>query len=150
MSHTYVDCLIHVVFSTRDRRPIIAEPWRDRLHAMIGGIARDRRFPALMVGGVEDHVHALISLPASIALADAMRTLKATSSTWVNDTFFADRSFAWQEGYGAFGVGLSARDATIAYIRDQVGHHRHRGFQEEFREFLERHGIAWDERRALG
>jgi REP element-mobilizing transposase RayT len=150
MSHTYVNCLIHVVFSTRERRPLIAEAWRDRLQAMIGGIARDRRLPALMVGGVEDHVHALTSLPADIALAEAMRVLTATSSRWINDMFFPERSFAWQEGYGAFSIGLSARDATIAYIRDQVEHHRHRGFPDELREFLERHGIAWGERRALG
>jgi putative transposase len=150
MSHTYVTCLIHVVFSTRNRQPMIADGWRDRLHAMLGGISRDRGFPALTVGGIADHVHALISLPGRMALAEAMRTLKATSSTWVNNTFFTDRRFAWQEGYGAFSVGLAARDATIAYIRGQVEHHRERGFQEEFREFLARHGITWDERYVWG
>jgi REP element-mobilizing transposase RayT len=150
MSHTYLTCLIHVVFSTRNRRPLIAEGWRDRLHAMLGGIARDRGFPTVTVGGVEDHVHALISLPATLTLADAMRTLKATSSSWVNSTFFPDRRFAWQEGYGAFSIGLSARDATVAYIRGQVEHHRERSFQDEFRDFLTRHGIACDERYLWG
>ena len=150
MSHTYATCLIHVVFSTRNRQPLIADAWRDRLHTMLGGIARDRGFPTLTVGGVEDHVHALIALPTNMALADAMRTFKATSSTWVNSTFFPDRSFAWQEGYGAFSVGLSARDATIAYIRGQVEHHRERSFQDEFRDFLTRHGVEWNERYVWG
>ena len=150
MSHTYVNCLIHCVFSTRNRKPLIADGWRDQLHAMLGGIARERGFPSLIVGGIEDHVHVLLSLPARLALADAMRILKSTSSTWVNDTYFSDRSFAWQEGYGAFSVGLTARDATIAYIRHQVKHHQKCGFQDEFREFLARHGIVYDEQHVWG
>jgi putative transposase len=150
MSHTYVDCLVHAVFSTRGRQPSIADAWRSQLHGMIGGIARDRGFPTLVVGGIADHVHLLFSLPANVALAQAMRVLKSTSSTWVNDTYFPDRAFAWQEGYGAFSVGLSAREATTAYIRSQAEHHRTRGFQDEFRDFLKRHGVAWDERYIWG
>ncbi len=150
MSHTYVNCLIHTVFSTRNRQSLIADAWRERLHAILGGIARERGFPALMVGGIDDHVHLLISQPANSSLADSMRVLKATSSTWVNDTFFPDRRFGWQEGYGAFSVGLSARDATVDYIRNQVEHHRERGFQDEFRDFLARHKVTWDERYVWG
>jgi putative transposase len=151
MPHTYVSSLLHVVFSTYQRQPIIAIAWRERLHEMLGGIARERGFPALIVGGTNDHVHALLSMPSRLSLAEVMRTFKATSSAWVNDTFFpGDRSFAWQEGYGAFGVGLAARDATIEYIRNQEEHHRERGFQDEFRDFLARHGITCDERYAWG
>ena len=150
MSHTYVNCLIHVVFSTRNRQLFIADAWRNRLHAMMGGIARDRGFPALIVGGVSDHAHLLLSLPAKIALSDAVRIIKSTSSTWVNDTYFSDRSFAWQEGYGACSVGLSSRDATITYIRNQEVRHRSYGFQDEFRDFLKRHEVTWDERYIWG
>jgi putative transposase len=150
MSHTYVDCLIHAVFSTRNRQPLIDGAWRGQLYGMIGGIARDRGFPVLIVGGIADHIHVLFSLPARVALANAMRALKSVSSTWVNDNHFRDRSFAWQEGYGAFSVGLSARQGTIAYIRDQAEHHEERGFQDEFRDFLRRHGVSWDERHIWG
>jgi putative transposase len=150
MPHTYVSSLLHVVFSTRQRQPFITKAWHERLHEMLGGIARERGFPALIVGGTDDHVHALLSMPSRLSLAEVMRTFKATSSGWVNDTFFPDRSFAWQEGYGAFGVGLAARDATIEYIRNQEAHHRERGFQDEFRDFLARHGIACDEQHAWG
>jgi putative transposase len=150
MAHTYVSTLVHVVFSTAHREPIISEVWRQRLHQMMGGIARERGFPALAVGGTADHVHGLLSLPARLSLADVMRTLKSTSSTWINDTFFPQRTFRWQEGYGAFGVGLAARDATIAYILNQENHHRAFGFQDEFRDFLARHEITCDERHAWG
>ena len=150
MPHTYVSSLLHVVFSAHQRKPLIANAWRERLHEMLGGIARERGFPALIVGGTDDHVHALLSMPSRLSLAEVMRTFKATSSAWVNDTHFPGRSFAWQEGYGAFGVGLAARDATIAYIRNQEEHHRERGFQDEFRDFLARHGIVYDEQHACG
>jgi putative transposase len=150
MPHTYVNTLVHVVFSTAHRDPLIADAWRNRLHDMMGGIARERGFPPLAVGGTADHVHALLSLPARLSLAEAMRTFKATSSGWINDTIIPQRSFRWQEGYGAFSVGLAARDATIAYIHNQQEHHRACGFQDEFRDFLARHGIACDERHAWG
>jgi REP element-mobilizing transposase RayT len=150
MSHTYINCLLHLVFSTRDRRPLIADSWRMRFHDLIGGIARHRGFHSLAVGGVADHVHALVSLPSGISIAEAMRLLKANSSKWANDTFFPGRDFAWQAGYGAFSIAQSQIAGTIAYIRDQDAHHRVRTFAEEYREFLLRQGIAWDGRRALG
>jgi len=79
-----------------------------------------------------------------------MRLLKSTSSNWINDTYFPDRSFAWQHGYGAFSVGLSVRDATVAYIRNQATHHQQLSFQDEFRDFLTRHGITWNEQYIWG
>jgi len=150
MSHTYVNCLIHVVFSTRNRQPLINASWKNDVHAMMGGIARDRGFPAMIVGGVSDHVHALVSLSSSMSLSEAIRILKLTSSKWINDTYFSDRSFTWQHGYGAFSVGLSSRDATVASIRNQEAHHQQLSFQDEFRYFLSRHGIAWDEKYIWG
>ena len=150
MSHTYVHCLMHVVFSTAHRKPTIADAWSARLHEMLGGIARDRGFPPLAVGGVADHVHLLVAIPATKSLSECMRHLKGTSSRWVNDTYFPQRDFAWQEGYGAFSIAQSLVEATIAYIRGQEEHHRQRTFQDEFRDFLTRQGIAWDERFVWG
>ena len=141
---------MHVVFSTAHRKPLIAEAWAERLHAMLGGIARDRGFPPLAVGGVADHVHLLLSIPATMSLSECLRQLKGTSSRWINDTFFPLREFAWQEGYGAFSIAQSLVEPTIAYIRGQVEHHRERTFQDEFRDFLTRQGLTWDERYVWG
>ena len=90
------------------------------------------------------------SLPSGIAVAEALRLLKANSSKWVNDTYFPQRDFAWQAGYGAFNIAQSQIDATVAYIQGQEEHHRQRTFADEYRDFLGRQGIAWDERYSLG
>jgi putative transposase len=92
----------------------------------------------------------LISLPADRPICDCARLLKGTSSKWVNDQFFTDRSFAWQEGNGAFPISPSLKDATVAYIENQEEHHRVRTFQNEYRKFLKRQGIVWDERHMWG
>ena len=145
MAHTYVNCLLHVVFSTRSREPLMPKPWRSKAHDMLANIAHDRGFPTIVVGGVDDHVHLLMSLPKNQSISDCLRILKATSSKWVNDEFFPTRNFAWQEGYGAFAISPSHKEATIAYITNQEGHHRQRTFQDEYRDFLTRQGITWDE-----
>ena len=150
MSHTYINCLLHVVFSTHHRRPMIDAAWADRLHEMMGGIARERGFPTLAVGGVEDHVHLLLAVPGTLAIAECLRVLKGTSSKWINDTLVPAHDFRWQDGYGAFSIAQSQIEPTIAYIRGQAEHHRIRTFQDEFRDFLARQGIACDERYAWG
>src|SRR5438132_14429440 len=101
---------------------------------------------ALTVGGVADHVHILISLPATISMAGAIQLLKGNSSKWVHETFPNPALFGWQEGYGAFSIGVSGIEATMRYIRDQVEHHRKRTFREELRTMLRKHGLSYDER----
>ncbi|MBA3698143.1 MAG: IS200/IS605 family transposase [Planctomycetes bacterium] len=150
MSHSFVHCLLHVVFSTHLRKPLIDPAWDKRVHAMLGGIAQQRGFRVLEAGGVADHVHLLMVLPGTKPVSDCLRLVKANSSKWINDTFFPDRDFAWQEGYGAFSIAQSQVEATIAYIRGQAEHHRVRTFQDEFRDFLTRQGLTWDERYVWG
>ncbi len=150
MSHTYVSGLFHCTFSTKGRRPLISCDLQERLWPYLGGIARQKGFRALAVGGVEDHAHVLLSLPGTIDVAKAIQLLKGTSSKWVHDTFPQHWAFAWQEGYGAFSVGISQVAKTIAYIQSQPEHHRKTTFQEEFRRILERHGIEYDERYMWG
>jgi len=150
MGHTYASQLLHCVFSTKERRPQISSALKPRLHAYLGGIARRNGAKALAIGGVEDHVHILLSLPPKLALAKAIQLIKGGSSTWVHENYPNHREFAWQEGYGAFSVGISQVDATIRYIANQEKHHRKRSFQEEFREFLRKHGMEWDERYVWG
>jgi REP element-mobilizing transposase RayT len=101
---------------------------------------------ALAIGGVADHVHMLISLPGTLSVSKALQLLKGNSSKWIHDTFPKLHSFAWQEGYGAFSIGISALDATVRYISDQAEHHRKKSFRDEFVAMLRRHGLDYDER----
>jgi REP element-mobilizing transposase RayT len=105
---------------------------------------------ALAVGGVDDHVHILLSLPATTAIAKAIQLLKAGSSLWIHGTFPAHRGFAWQEGYGAFSLGVSQVEQTKSYIEHQAEHHRKTTFQEEFLAFLKKHQMEYDERYVWG
>ncbi|MCP4640161.1 MAG: IS200/IS605 family transposase [bacterium] len=146
MSHTYSNLLYHCVFSTKNRLNVLAPDVRERLWPYMGGIVRDHNWRALCIGGTGDHVHTLLLLPAKVPIADAMKVIKAASSKWLSETLPGMERFAWQEGYGAFSVSISHRDDTIAYIKRQEEHHRHKTFKEEFVEFLRRHEIEWDER----
>jgi REP element-mobilizing transposase RayT len=101
---------------------------------------------AVAVGGTDDHVHILLSLPATITLAKAAQLIKGGSSLWIHESFPNQRNFAWQEGCGAFTVSVSQLDKTIAYINSQETHHRKKTFQEEYLEFLKKHGVEYDER----
>jgi REP element-mobilizing transposase RayT len=104
---------------------------------------------ALAVGGVEDHTHILLSLPSSIAIAEAMREIKSESSRWMHETC-ALREFDWQEGYGAFSIGTAQVNATLSYIAGQRKHHQRVDFQAEFLAFLNKHGIKYDPRYVWG
>jgi REP-associated tyrosine transposase len=146
MPHSYVTNLMHCVFSTKERFPLITSDLEVRLWPYLGGIARENRMKAIVIGGTSDHVHALLSLPATTSFAKAAQLIKGGSSKWIHDTFREHRKFAWQEGYGAFSVSSSQVDKTIAYIRRQKEHHRRRSFQDEFIELLEKHGIEYDRR----
>jgi putative transposase len=146
MPHTYASLFFHCVFSTKERRPWLTQEIRDQLWPFMGGIARVKGFVAVTVGGTEDHAHMLISLPTTMAVAKAVQLVKAGSSGWVSKTFPHLRDFQWQGGYGAFSISISHKADTIAYIERQEEHHRRKTFKEEYIEFLDRHGITYDER----
>ncbi|MCB9851997.1 MAG: IS200/IS605 family transposase [Phycisphaerales bacterium] len=146
MSHTYVNSLFHVVFSTKKRKNLITRDMEPRLWAYIGGIARENKMKALAVGGVEDHVHVLLSIPATISVSRAMRLIKGGSSRWIHESFPDQQGFAWQEGYGAFSIGPNGIKPTIAYIESQRELHQRRTFEQEFVLFLQKNGIEYDER----
>jgi len=145
MGHSFTKSFFHCVFSTKDRRNLIPADLQPGLWRYIGGIARTNKFTALTVGGTSDHVHVLLSIPATMPLAKAVQLIKAGSSKWLRQTFALLHGFGWQEGYGAFSIGVSQVDDTIRYIASQAEHHRTRGFEQEFRSFLSRHAIAIDE-----
>jgi REP element-mobilizing transposase RayT len=149
MSHTYCSALFHCVFSTKERRKSIAAEVQARLWAYMGGLAREHGTTALAVGGTEDHVHILLTLPPTLAMANVMREIKAASSWWMRHTA-EKQDFEWQEGYGAFSLGQSQVSATIAYIGGQAEHHRTRSYEQEFVAILEKYQIAYDPRYVLG
>lgn len=128
MAHTYCSSLFHCVFSTKERLPSIALEVQPRLWAYIGGIARGNQMTAIAVGGMADHTHVLLTIPASLALARAMQEIKAGSSRWMHTATGSD-AFAWQSGYGAFSIGSSQVESTVAYITNQHEHHRRRDFK---------------------
>jgi putative transposase len=146
MPNSYTCLRFHIVFSTKNRLPLVDDAIRDRLHEYIGGIARERGARLEAAGGTPDHVHLLISIHPQTALSDLLREIKAGASRWIHETFPARRAFGWQDGYAAFSVSHSNVDEVKAYIARQAEHHRKRTFQEEFLEFLRRHDIPFDER----
>ena len=146
MAQTFTSLLVHVIFSTKGRTPSLDDELRPRLFAYMGGIIRELGGVPLIVNGVADHLHELLSLPPTVALADMMRTQKANSSKWVHEQWPRREAFAWQAGYGAFSVSQSNLEAVRTYIANQEEHHQRVTFQEEFLAFLKRHGIAYDER----
>jgi REP element-mobilizing transposase RayT len=146
MSHSYVNLLYHVVFSTKDREPLIVESLQPRLYQYIGGIVRKHGGIPLAVNGVEDHVHLFAKLRQDRALSDVVRDLKASSSGWVHKVFPDLKNFAWQHGYGAFTVSASRAEAVKRYVERQKVKHRGQGFKEEFVSFLWANGVEFDER----
>jgi REP element-mobilizing transposase RayT len=143
--HSYSSSLFHCVFSAKERRNLIVSKIRERLWAFLGGTARELGMKVLIVGGIEDHVHLLLSLPATISVAEAIHKLKANSSRWVHQTFPARRLFGWQKGYGAFSIGVAQAETTIQYIKNQQEHHRKIDFRQELAAFLEKHGLAFQD-----
>ena len=145
MPQSLSKALVHLIFSTKHREPFIRPEIRPRLHAYIVGILDNLKSPSLQTGGVADHVHILFALGRTISQADSVEEVKKSSSKWRK----ADggvAGFSWQAGYGAFSIGESQADTVIRYIQNQEEHHRKVTFQEEFRKFLQRYKVAYDER----
>lgn len=136
----------HIVFSTKNRQRFLTPTVTERLYPYLGGILRNRKCQLLRVGGVEDHVHLLIRQARDISISEMVGELKSISSGWIHDEFPDLKHFYWQQGYAAFSVSLSGIDTVSAYIDNQAEHHRVKTYQEELREFLEKHGIEFDER----
>ena len=138
---------VHLVFSTKDRRPLLRDSGiREELHATLGGISNRLECQSLQAGGVEDHVHLLARLGRTISQADWVKELKRASCVWIKEQGQDHADFAWQSGYATFSVSASNLDRVTAYIRGQAEHHRKFGFQDEVRALLRRHRVQWEER----
>jgi len=150
MANTYTSLHYHIIFSTKNRERWITTDIEQRIWEYLGGIAKQNDVKALQIGGVDDHVHLVLGIPPTLSISKVLQLLKGGSSKWVHDTFPALAAFEWQDGYGAFTVSKSQLPEVIEYVKNQREYHRVRTFQEEYRAFLEKHGIEYDERYLLG
>jgi len=146
MSSTYCSLLYHVVFSTKDRKRWLDDDIRQRVYGYMGGTVRNKGGVLIAANGTDDHVHLLLGLKQTKAIADAVKEIRANSSSWIHDTFPGYQEFAWQRGYGAFAVSFSQQEKTEAYLAKQQKHHKKATFQEEFLLLLDLHKVECDER----
>jgi len=146
MSQSYTNLIYHIIFSTKDRQPLIADAHQSRLYDYIGGTIRGQGGISLAINGTEDHVHLLAKLRLDKALSDVLRDLKANASGWMHEVFPDLEDFAWQRGYGAFTVSASQVEQVQNYIARQREHHQKRSFRDEFAAFLRANGVEFDER----
>ncbi|MEX2176666.1 MAG: IS200/IS605 family transposase [Pirellulaceae bacterium] len=145
MSGTYTNLLYHIVFSTKNRLPLISRGLQSDLHAYLGGIVREHEGIALIVGGMPDHVHLLAKLKPKFSVSDVVRDIKAGSSKWINETNRARGKFGWQDGFAAFTVSFSQVSRVRNYIQNQEEHHRASEFQSELLTLLRKNHVEYDE-----
>jgi REP element-mobilizing transposase RayT len=148
MSHTHTNLLTHAVFSTQGFLPVITDEMKSELYAYIGGLVKELKGKPIIINGMSDHIHLLISLPPNVSISDAMRFIKSNSSRWIRQRFGI--KFAWQKGFGAFSVSRSNVDAVARYILEQEQHHRKFDARKELVSMLVKNGIEYDERDLWG
>jgi len=141
MSHTYAQNVVHVVFSTKYRRKIIAKEFQSRMWAYVAGICKNIEVFVHAVDGMEDHIHLLVQIPPTLSLAKAVLSIKSNSSRWANEQ---GQGFAWQQGYAAFSVSASRIPEVVRYVQNQESHHRRMSFEEELIALLRKHGVEYD------
>ena len=146
MGQSLVKNYLYIVFSTKHRQEIIHSPVKEELHAYLGGICKKLECPPIIVGGYTDHVHILCMLSKKIALMKLLEEVKSHSSKWMKSKAKTLEHFYWQDGYGAFSVNPSEVDTVINYIVNQKEHHHQKSFQEEYRAFLKKYNVEYDER----
>ena len=147
MPQSLVQIYLHIVFSTKHRQPWLADKQiREQIHAYMAGICKNLKSPALIIGGVADHVHLLTRFSKNTSVADFLRDLKRSSSSWIKTLSPRMASFHWQAGYGAFSISPSHVEDVRHYIANQEEHHRRESFQDEFRRLCRKYGVDIDER----
>jgi len=146
MPQSLSNIVVHVVFSTKCREPLIENAIRSRLHAYLATVVRNMDGECYRAGGVEDHVHLAIRMPRTIAICKVVELIKTSSSKWIKAQSEQYCTFSWQKGYGAISVNPKGLTGLCKYIECQEEHHRHIAFQGEYRNLLEDNGISFDER----
>jgi putative transposase len=146
MAQSLSKILTHLIFSTKNRERIIQDDVRDELHRYIASVLKEMDSPAILINSVEDHIHILFSLSKNYAIKEIVEEVKKSSSKWIKQKSRDYAGFYWQNGYGAFSVSQSGVPDVAKYIAGQKEHHKRKTFQEEYREFLERYEVKYDER----
>lgn len=146
MSQSLVRLATHIIFSTKYRQPLIDAVVEDELHAYLGGVCNSMDCQSIKVGGYTDHIHILCLLSKKVALMDLLEEVKKRSSKWIKTKGNAYENFYWQNGYGAFSVNPSELNLVIKYIERQHEHHQKKSFQDEYRGFLKKYNVEYDER----
>jgi REP element-mobilizing transposase RayT len=146
MPQSFARVNIHLVFSTKHRKPFLFEGIQDELHRYLGGVIREHGGSPVRMGGVEDHVHLLFGLSRTMTIAQTVEKVKTASSVWLKTKSPILDSFQWQKGYGAFSVYYRDLDRVVGYIENQKRHHRKKTFKQEYIQHLEENGLAYDER----
>jgi len=144
MPRSYTNLIYHIVFSTKNRAPLITPEREQRLYEYIGGVIRGLGGILLCINGVEDHLHLLVKLRPDKSVSDILRDLKSNSSGWMHDVFSDAAEFSWQNGYGAFTVSESQIGRVVNYIERQKEHHRKESFENEFMSMLQKNGIEFE------
>ena len=142
MGNSFTNVYVHLIVHTKSRGCMMREEDLSRVFHYIGGVIRNMSGRTFIVGGRPDHIHVLTTLPVSISLADFVRDIKSNTTKWIKTTDLYYKDFAWQEGYGAFSVSESNKDAVVHYIENQKGHHQTHTAQVEFCSFLKKHGYS--------
>jgi REP element-mobilizing transposase RayT len=138
--------LVHLISSVKERAPVLTPSIQKELYPYLAVVLRENDCPCLKAGGWVDHVHLFFGLPRKQSIAETVETVKTSSSKWIKTKGAEFGGFHWQTGYGAFSVSQSDADAVIKYVEDQAEHHRTKTFQEEYRKFLQRYQVPYDER----
>lgn len=147
MPQSLSDVNLHLIFSTKDRDPFLGTEIRDSMHRYLATLCRDLNATCHKVGGVSDHVHIVTSLPRTLSQSQLLEDIKKKSSKWIKEVDPSKyEKFAWQAGYGAFSVSRSNLDEVISYVANQETHHQKVTFQDEYRAFLTKHNVQYDER----
>ncbi len=146
MPQSLSNLYVHLIFSTKNREPLLVGDIANEIHPYLVGICENIGCPSIQTGGVADHVHCLFRLSRTMTIAEIVEKLKVNSSKWIKTKDTRYHSFHWQSGYGAFSVSHSNVDKVVKYIAEQETHHSKKTFQDEYREFLELHKVEYDER----
>ena len=147
MPQSLIQLFVHIVFSTKNRRPFLSDQeFRDRTHRFMAGHCKKLKCPAVLIGGVADHIHILCLLGRTISISEIIRDLKRDSCKWIKDNKPELATFQWQQGYGAFSLSPAHVAPLKTYIADQENHHKAESYEDEFRRFCQNYGVKIDER----
>jgi REP element-mobilizing transposase RayT len=146
VAQSFASVLLHLIYSTKNREPVLTAEIEPELYAYQATLFQEMGCPAVIINGAADHVHALFRLSRTVAISELVEEVKKRSSKWIKTKGTSFAGFQWQAGYGVFSLGESGLDAAREYIARQKEHHRRASFQDEFREFLAKYHVAYDER----